>query len=121
DTSAERGAPFCSLYYVIKLVKGDPAAFLPIISYSFTSFSTYIAELLVKCDVELTAKSDLRFIEAIYKLLRDQFQYKPILTKEQFLQFGFAERKMQIVCDIINCVMKKHKELSNLNKVEGED
>ncbi|XP_064004941.1 centrosomal protein of 44 kDa isoform X2 [Pogoniulus pusillus] len=102
------------------LVKGDPAAFLPIISYSFTSFSTHIAELLVKCDVELTAKSDLRFIEAIYKLLRDQFQYKPILTKQQFLQFGFAERKMQIVCDIINCVVKKHKELSNLKKVKSQ-
>ncbi|NWS61596.1 CEP44 protein, partial [Chunga burmeisteri] len=102
------------------LVKGDPAAFLPIISYSFTSFSTYIAELLVKCDVELTAKSDLRFIEAIYKLLRDQFHYKPILTKQQFLQFGFAERKMQIVCDIINCVVKKHKELSNSTKVKSQ-
>lgn len=102
------------------LVKGDPAAFLPIISYSFTSFSTSIAELLVKCDVELTAKSDLRFIEAIYKLLRDQFQYKPILTKQQFLQFGFAEKKMQIVCDIINCVVKKHKELNNSNKVKSQ-
>ncbi|NXD81266.1 CEP44 protein, partial [Halcyon senegalensis] len=102
------------------LVKGDPAAFLPIISYSFTSFSTCIAELVVKCDVELTAKSDLRFIEAVYKLLRDQFQYKPVLTKQQFLQFGFAERKMQIVCDIINCVVKKHKELSNSNKVKSQ-
>ncbi|NXP71043.1 CEP44 protein, partial [Ramphastos sulfuratus] len=102
------------------LVKGDPAAFLPLISYSFTSFSTHIAELLVKCDVELTAKSDLRFIEAIYKLLRDQFQYKPILTKQQFLQYGFAERKMQIVCDIINYVVKKHKELSNLKKVKPQ-
>ncbi|NWV42655.1 CEP44 protein, partial [Grantiella picta] len=100
------------------LVKGEPAAFLPIISYCFTSFSTCIAELLVKCGVELTAKSDLRFIEAVYKFLRDQFQYKPILTKEQFLQFGFAERKMQIVCDIINCVVKKHKELSNSSKVK---
>ncbi|NWT84472.1 CEP44 protein, partial [Lanius ludovicianus] len=102
------------------LVKGDPAAFLPIISYCFTSFSTCIAELLVKCDVELTAKSDLRFIEAVYKFLRDQFQYKPILTKEQFLQCGFAERKMQIVCDIINCVVKKHKELSNSSKVKSQ-
>ncbi|KAM9193124.1 centrosomal protein of 44 kDa isoform 2-T2 [Mergus octosetaceus] len=50
------------------LVKGDPTSFLPIISYCFTSFSTQIAELVVKCDVELTAKSDLRFIEAIYKV-----------------------------------------------------
>lgn len=56
------------LLFLNRLVKGDPAAFLPIISYSFTSFSTHIAELLVKCDVELTAKSDLRFIEAIYKV-----------------------------------------------------
>ncbi|XP_059700528.1 centrosomal protein of 44 kDa isoform X1 [Haemorhous mexicanus] len=102
------------------LVKGDPAAFLPIISYCFTSFSTCIAELLVKCEVELTAKSDLRFIEAVYKFLRDQFQYKPILTKEQFLQVGFAERKMQIVCDVINCVVKKHKELSNSSKVKSQ-
>ncbi|XP_043401941.1 centrosomal protein of 44 kDa isoform X5 [Chelonia mydas] len=53
--------------YTGSFVKGDAAAFLPIISYSFTSFSTYIAELLVESDVELTAKSDLRFIEAIYK------------------------------------------------------
>nr|XP_054488870.1 centrosomal protein of 44 kDa isoform X4 [Agelaius phoeniceus] len=102
------------------LVKGDPAAFLPIISYCFTSFSTCIAELLVKCGVELTAKSDLRFIEAVYKFLRDQFQYKPILTKEQFLQVGFAERKMQIVCDVINCVVKKHKELNNSSKVKSQ-
>ncbi|XP_061330904.1 centrosomal protein of 44 kDa isoform X6 [Pezoporus flaviventris] len=64
------------------LVKGDPAAFLPIISYSFTSFSTYIAELLVKCDVELTAKSDLRFIEAIYKV-KSQARKKPRLFKSE--------------------------------------
>ncbi|KAM6270053.1 centrosomal protein of 44 kDa isoform 2-T2 [Porphyrio hochstetteri] len=102
------------------LLKGDPAAFLPIISYAFTSFSTHVAELLVKCDVELTAKSDLRFIEAIYKFLRDQFQYKPVLTIQQFLQFGFAERKIQIVCDIVNCVVKKHQELSNSNKVKSQ-
>ncbi|EMP28941.1 Centrosomal protein of 44 kDa [Chelonia mydas] len=106
--------------YTGSFVKGDAAAFLPIISYSFTSFSTYIAELLVESDVELTAKSDLRFIEAIYKLLRDQFQYKPVLTKQQFLQCGFAERKIQIVCDIISAVMKKHKELSNMNKAKSQ-
>ncbi|XP_039556264.1 centrosomal protein of 44 kDa isoform X5 [Passer montanus] len=59
------------------LVKGDPAAFLPIISYCFTSFSTCIAELLVKCEVELTAKSDLRFIEAVYK----HTQKKPLVER----------------------------------------
>ncbi|XP_034969959.2 centrosomal protein of 44 kDa isoform X1 [Zootoca vivipara] len=102
------------------LAKGDPSAFLPIISYCFTSFSTYIAELLVESDVKLMAKNDLRFVDAVYKVLRDQFQYKPVLSKQQFLQYGFAERKIQIVCDIINSVYKRHKELSNMNKVKSQ-
>lgn len=51
------------------------------------------------------------------QLLRDQFDYKPILTKKQFIQSGFAEWKIEIVCDILNCVMKKHKELIGLDKV----
>lgn len=51
------------------------------------------------------------------QLLRDQFDYKPILTKKQFIQSGFAEWKIQIVCDVLNCVMKKHKELIDSDKV----
>lgn len=100
----------------VGLVKGDTAASLPIISYSLTSYSPYIAELLLDSNVELLAKNDLCFIDTVYKLLRDQFSYKPILTKKQFLQSGFAEWKIQIICDILNCVMKKHKELAGLEK-----
>nr|XP_033798541.1 centrosomal protein of 44 kDa isoform X3 [Geotrypetes seraphini] len=102
------------------LVKGDPAACLPVISYAFSSYSNYIAEILVDSDLGCTAKSDLRFIEAIYKVLRDQFQYKPVLTKQQFLQCGFAERKIQFVCDIIKFVTRKHKELATLDKTKSQ-
>lgn len=66
----------------VGLVKGDVAASLPIISYSLTSYSPYVAELLVESNLELTAKNDLRFIDTVYKLLRDHFNYKPILTKK---------------------------------------
>ncbi|KAG8453816.1 hypothetical protein GDO86_000444 [Hymenochirus boettgeri] len=101
------------------LVKGDPSATLPIISYTFTCYSTYITEVLVSLDVELTTKSDLRFIDAVYKVLRDVFNYKPVLTKQQFLQCAFSERKIQIICDIIDAVVKKHKEISSKNKVKS--
>ncbi|KAL0593684.1 Centrosomal protein of 44 kDa, partial [Plecturocebus cupreus] len=104
----------------VGLMKGDTAASLPIISYSFTSYSPYVTELIMESNIELIAKNDLRFIDAVYKLLRDQFNYKPILTKKQFIQCGFAERKIQIVCDILNCVMKKHKELSSLQKIPSQ-
>ncbi|KAL7981876.1 hypothetical protein Chor_000933 [Crotalus horridus] len=102
------------------LAKGDPSVFLPIISYCFTSFSTYIAELVMESGMELTAKNDSRFVDATYKLLRDQFQYKPVLSKQQFLQYGFAERKIQIVCDIISYIYKRHKEFSNVNKIKSQ-
>ncbi|XP_067261122.1 centrosomal protein of 44 kDa isoform X3 [Chanodichthys erythropterus] len=49
-------------------------------------------------------------------VLRDVFSYKPLLTKQQFLQFGFAERKVTILCDIIGLVLNKHKELTKESK-----
>ncbi|XP_038181207.1 centrosomal protein of 44 kDa isoform X2 [Arvicola amphibius] len=100
----------------VGLMRGDTAASLPIISYSLTSYSPCIAELLMESNIELIAKNDVRFTDTVYKLLRDQFDYKPILTKKQFLQSGFAEWKIQIVCDVLNCVMKKHKELIGSDK-----
>ncbi|KAM5173878.1 centrosomal protein of 44 kDa isoform 3-T5 [Callospermophilus lateralis] len=51
----------------VGLVKGDTAASLPIISYSLTSYSPYVTELLMESNVELIAKNDLRFIDTVYK------------------------------------------------------
>ncbi|XP_058048448.1 centrosomal protein of 44 kDa isoform X2 [Ahaetulla prasina] len=79
-----------------------------------------IWELVMESGMELTAKNDSRFVDAMYKLLRDQFQYKPVLSKQQFLQYGFAERKIQIVCDIISYIYKRHKEFSNMNKIKTQ-
>ncbi|KAG7458626.1 hypothetical protein MATL_G00222540 [Megalops atlanticus] len=98
------------------LAKGDPSAFLPIVSYAFVSYSSCVAEHLVEFGAELAGKNDHRFIESVYKVLRDLFNYKPLLTKEQFLQFGFSERKISILCDIIGFVTEKHRELCKTSK-----
>ncbi|XP_028267430.1 centrosomal protein of 44 kDa [Parambassis ranga] len=93
------------------LSKGDPSAFLPIVSFTLTSFSPPFAEQLIASGLELTGKTDLRFIDTLYKVLRDIFHYKPILTKQQFLQWGFSQRKISVICDIINLVLQKHNQL----------
>ncbi|XP_059407578.1 centrosomal protein of 44 kDa-like isoform X1 [Carassius carassius] len=99
-----------------RLAVGDPSACLPVVSFAFTSFSPSLTEHLVDYGVELTGMNDLRFIENVYKVLREVFSYKPLLTKQQFLQFGFAERKVLILCDIIGLVLNKHKELTKESK-----
>ncbi|XP_034045057.1 centrosomal protein of 44 kDa isoform X2 [Thalassophryne amazonica] len=93
------------------LCKGNPSAFLPILSFTITSYSPPFAEQLVAAELELTGKNDLRFTETLYKILRDMFHYKPILSKQQFLQWGFSQRKISVVCDVINLVMQRHNQL----------
>ncbi|XP_032417945.1 centrosomal protein of 44 kDa isoform X1 [Xiphophorus hellerii] len=93
------------------LSKGDPSSFLPIVSFTLTTFSPPFAEQLVAAGLELFGKTDLRFTDTLYKVLRDIFHYKPILTKEQFLQWGFSQRKISFICDIINLVLQRHKQL----------
>lgn len=52
----------------LSLSQGDPAAFLPIVSFTLTSFSPSFAEQLMAAGLELTGKSDLRFTDALYKV-----------------------------------------------------
>lgn len=92
------------------LSRGDPSAFLPIVNFSLTSFSSTVAEDLIAAGLELTGKTDLRFTETFYKVLRDVFHYKPVLSQQQFLQSGFSQRKLSIVCDIINFILQKHQQ-----------
>ncbi|XP_071359701.1 centrosomal protein of 44 kDa isoform X2 [Trachinotus anak] len=93
------------------LSKGDPSAFLPIVSFTLTSFSPPFTEQLMAAGLELTGKTDLRFTDTLYKVLRDILHYKPILTKQQFLQWGFSQRKISVICDIINLVVQKNNQL----------
>ncbi|RVE75832.1 hypothetical protein OJAV_G00002840 [Oryzias javanicus] len=61
-----------------KLSKGDPSAFLPIVSFTLTTFSPPFTEQLLTAGFELIGKTDLRFTDTLYKLLRDIFHYKPL-------------------------------------------
>ncbi|XP_052608278.1 centrosomal protein of 44 kDa isoform X4 [Peromyscus californicus insignis] len=51
----------------VGLMKGDTAASLPIISYSLTSYSPYISELLMESNIDLISKNDVRFTDTVYK------------------------------------------------------
>ena len=44
-------------------------------------------------------------------MMRNEFDYKPVLSVQQFLTMGFVERKMILVCDLIALCKNKHYEL----------
>ncbi|EDQ90826.1 uncharacterized protein MONBRDRAFT_23873 [Monosiga brevicollis MX1] len=97
---------------------GDPAAFLPLIHYTLLAYSHRVSAELAEHGYELYGKSDLRFVEAVFRLLRNEFGYSPRLSTEQFFARGFAELKMILVVDITDICIKRHRELARQAKAE---
>ena len=75
-------------------------------------YSLPLSRWLTEKGYKLHGRNDLRFVETMYRALRDVFSYKPDLTREQFLAKGFAERKMIMSTRILELCQEKHKELS---------
>ena len=68
---------------------------------------------------DLFAKSDFRFIESVYKLLVDQFSYKPAISVHQFFSEGFAEHKIILCKDIARLMHQKHQELTKNSQIKS--
>ncbi|OWF54788.1 uncharacterized protein LOC110440478 isoform X2 [Mizuhopecten yessoensis] len=96
---------------------GKPTVFLPLYHFAFTSYNHALAELISASDAELFGKTDFRFIEAVYKILRDLFSYKPLITKEQFFNTGFAERKIIMCSEVLRLVREKSLSLNPPKKM----
>ncbi|EGF83898.1 hypothetical protein BATDEDRAFT_85549 [Batrachochytrium dendrobatidis JAM81] len=80
--------------------RGDPAVFLPIIHHILLNYSGILARYFAEQSFDLYGKKDARFMESVYSLLRDEFNYKPSISRDQFFAMGFAERKLIFICDM---------------------
>ena len=93
------------------LAAGDPVGVLPLLHFALLRFSKNVARWLVERGYDLYGKTDLRFIETVYRLARHEFGYRHALTCKQFLSVGFAERKLLFVVDLLQLCRAKHLEL----------
>lgn len=91
------------------LAKGNPQSLLPLYNHLFTNYnSTFTEEVLNVVGDVLSAKSDVRFMESVYKILRDMLNFKPSMTKEQFFTLNnFAERKIIMCIEIMRIVRER--------------
>lgn len=97
------------------IAQGIPKTFLPLLHHVFLDYSIPLAQYFSSKEYDLFGKTDLRFLETVYKILRDEFGYKPQVTKEQFLSIGYAERKIMTVCTILKLLKEKHNNLQPKN------
>ena len=83
------------------LLMGETTVFLPILHHTLLLYSQEIASEIMKKGYRLYSCTDQRFVESIFKLVRREFQQKPVLTVEQFLRKGFAEHKIIFLLNIM--------------------
>ena len=100
------------------LSEGEASSVLPIIHYCLLSYSKVFAEYIVEQGFDLMTKNDFSFLEAVFKLLRQKFNYRPVLKIGQFLATGYAERKIMMLLDLIKLVKTRTNELARYQQVE---
>ncbi|RUS72808.1 hypothetical protein EGW08_019432 [Elysia chlorotica] len=91
-----------------QIVSGSPQAYLPIYNYLFTTYSAKFNADIVNSNNELYGKSDMRFMEAVYKILRDMFDYKAKITRDQFFAPGFSEHKIIMAMEVVRLVRSRY-------------
>ncbi|KAI6651992.1 hypothetical protein LOD99_4537 [Oopsacas minuta] len=94
------------------LISGETRSHLPILSQALNSYSLPLSKYLHAKGYELFGKTDSRFLEVVYKMLRDEFNYRPKITRLQFLtDSSFIERKILFTFDLLKLCQSKHRDL----------
>ncbi|CDJ57916.1 hypothetical protein, conserved [Eimeria maxima] len=111
--AAATGSEWCSSSSEQEAVAaGAVDALLPIIHFAVCDFSPNVHSFLRRRGFEFLFKSDKRFVEEVWKFLRQECGYRPALTASQFLTpVGFAERKLLLCCDLLTIVRAIHNQV----------
>ena len=98
------------------LLMGETTVFLPILHHTLLLYSQEIASEIMKKGYRLYSCTDQRFVESVFKLVRREFQQKPVLTVEQFLRKGFAEHKIIFLLNIMKHCREWDEQIKNSTK-----
>ncbi|EEY57042.1 uncharacterized protein PITG_10615 [Phytophthora infestans T30-4] len=103
----------------LRLEAGDVSDLLRVLHFVLLDSSRAVAQFLVNKGYDLYGKTDARFVESAFRLLRNEFRYFPSLSVTQFLSKQFVARRIAIVADSAAAVAQKRQELQRLKRREG--
>eukprot|EP00210_Caulerpa_lentillifera_P008039 g7676.t1 len=71
------------------------------------------------CMCKLRGKTDKKFVEIAFRVFRDVLELKLVLTSGQFLQQGFAERKLLLLCEVLEKCRKLHEHFIKQKRLQA--
>ncbi|PHJ24867.1 centrosomal protein of 44 kda [Cystoisospora suis] len=102
------------------LATGSVTAFLSILHFLCLQLSEGVWKAFHDRGYDLLYKTDQRFVQTLWKFLRDECLYRPALTVSQFLTpSGFAERKIHFCLDLIHILRQIHNQHAQAQKLRN--
>ncbi|KAJ0411422.1 hypothetical protein ATCC90586_007082 [Pythium insidiosum] len=113
-----KAARYPHIHAVISDAAAAPtvAELLRVLHFALLDFSRHVARELVEKGYDLYGKTDARFVEQTFRVLREEFHYFPSLTTTQFLSTNYLERKVLLTADAVELILKRHDELLRLKR-----
>ena len=104
-----------------ELSRGNSKELLSILNFVFTGYSRIftIWTSSVGYDMQGARGDATKFIGQIYKLMRAELNYRPVLDVNQLLSNKFAERKVHFLCDVIRFAKRTHNDLAKQSSVRA--
>ncbi|XP_023214966.1 centrosomal protein of 44 kDa-like [Centruroides sculpturatus] len=92
---------------------GDSDSYLPVYDYLFDWFSPPVMHMINDKGYKLPSyqQDKGKFMENFYLILREIFNWKPVLSITQFFSNGFIEHKVMMCSETVRRVREKHAEL----------
>ncbi|KAG7386846.1 Centrosomal protein of 44 kDa [Phytophthora pseudosyringae] len=100
----------------LRLEAGAVSDLLRVLHFVLLDSSRAVAQFLADRGYDLYGKTDARFVESAFRLLRDEFRCFPSLSAAQFLTRQFVARRLAIVADAAAAVAQKRQELQRAKR-----
>ena len=104
-----------------ELAQGNVKELLGILNFVFTGYSRTFTVWTTSVGYDITgARGDTKkFITQIYKCMRGENNYRPVLDVNQLLSNKFAERKVHFLCDVIRFAKRTHNDLTKHMSIQA--
>lgn len=95
------------------LLSGNSESYVNLYRHLFCENNVVFSRYIIDKGYDLSSLNDYRFMEAIYKMMRDLFNLKPPINQNQFFTHGFTQRKLEMSTILATHIRKVAFELNS--------
>lgn len=99
-----RSMKYTGVWSDTDVMEGKPEIFVILLNFAFTQYSQKLFTKLIEKYTLINCGSNYDFVSTVYKILSNEFSYRPKISAADFMKAKFASHKIQMMIDICKMV-----------------